>query len=207
MQPFVYLPKMWHLSYLVSKVSNAVFNIWLVTHINLYFILLLIMMNQMSSGLHGVKIKFNTTQHKISQNVIKMQTIPEFSTEDGQFRVLSILYLVLLSAGKYRFSQIQHLTPLTDKLDACTKMLRKLKLSGDAWKLYHSTQFHLQYIGKITQVLFLLLRLKQLLLQLNTLIFQSVFYNSNLIMVSFFPNIISPVSCRQICAPNHVQFQ
>ena len=31
--------------------------------------------------------------------------------------------------------------------------------------------------------------------------------NSNLTMVSFFQNIRSPVSCRQICAPNHVQVQ
>ena len=64
------------------------------------------MMDQISPGLHGVEIKLNTTQQKIAYNVIKMQTIPEFSTEDGQFWELFTLYLVLLSAGKYRFSQL-----------------------------------------------------------------------------------------------------
>ena len=144
MQPVVWKTKLWHLTYLVSKVSKCVFNIWLVTHINLYFILIIIMIDQMSSGLHGVEIKLKTTQHKISQNDIKMHTMPELSTEDGQFRVLSTLYLFQLSDGKYRFSQLQHMTPLTEKLDACTNMLRKLKLSGDTWKLQHSTQVHLQ---------------------------------------------------------------
>ena len=43
--------------------------------------------------------------------------------------------------------------------------------------------------------------------ELNTLILQSVFYNRNLTMVSFFQNMRIPVSCRQICAPNHVQVQ
>ena len=49
MQHVVLLPKLCHLTYLVSKVSNAVFNIWLVTHINLSLILIIIMMDQMSS--------------------------------------------------------------------------------------------------------------------------------------------------------------
>ena len=47
------------------QVSNDVFNIWLVTHINLYFILLILMMDQMLSGSHGVEIKLKTTQPKI----------------------------------------------------------------------------------------------------------------------------------------------
>ena len=47
------------------QVIDYVFNIWLVTHINLYFILLIIMMDQISSGLHGLEIKLNTTQPKI----------------------------------------------------------------------------------------------------------------------------------------------
>ena len=33
------------------------------------------------------------------------------------------------------------------------------------------------------------------------------FYKNNLIMVSLFRNMRSLVSCRQICAPNHVQVQ
>ena len=86
MQPIVWQPKIWHLPYLVSKVSNDVFNIWLVTHINLYFILLILMIDQISSGLHGVEIKLTTTQPKIAYNVTKMQTMPEFSRKDGQFR-------------------------------------------------------------------------------------------------------------------------
>ena len=139
MQPVVYLPKLWHLPYLVSKVSSTVFNIWLVTNINLSFILLIFMMDQMSSGLNGAEIKFKTTQHRIVQNVIKMQIVLEFSTEDGQFRVLYILCLVLLYAGNYIFNQIQQFTPLMEKLDACTNLLRKLKLSVDTWNLQHST--------------------------------------------------------------------
>ena len=43
---------------------------------------------------------------KIALNVIKMQIVPELSTEYGQFRVLSILCLVLLYARKYRFNQL-----------------------------------------------------------------------------------------------------
>ena len=62
MQPVAWQTKLWHLPYLVSKVSNDVFNIWLVTHINVYFILLILMMDQISSGLHGVEIKVKTTQ-------------------------------------------------------------------------------------------------------------------------------------------------
>ena len=65
MQPDVYLPKLWHLSYLVSKVSSDVFNIWLFTNINPYFILITLMMYQISLGLHGVGIKFNTTQPRV----------------------------------------------------------------------------------------------------------------------------------------------
>ena len=93
------------------------------------------MMDQMSSGLHGVDIKLKTTQHRILYNIIKMQIIPEFSTEYGQFQVLYILYLVLLSDGKYRFNQIYNLTPRMEKLDACTKLLRNINLSADTWKL------------------------------------------------------------------------
>ena len=58
----------------------------------------------MSSELHEVEIKYKTTQPRIVYNAIKMRIMLEFSIEDGQFRVLSTLYLVLLSAGKYRLS-------------------------------------------------------------------------------------------------------
>ena len=91
---------------------------------------------------------------------MNMQTMPEISTEEGQFRVLSILYLVFLSDRNYRFSQLYHLNPLTEKLDACTNLLRKINLSGDIWRLQHSTQVHLQYIGRITQVVSFLLKQK-----------------------------------------------
>ena len=64
------------------------------------------MMDQMSSGLNGVEIKLKTAQPKIAYNVIRMRIMLEFSIEDGQFRVLYTLYLVLLSAGKYRFFQL-----------------------------------------------------------------------------------------------------
>ena len=64
MKSVVWQTKLWHLPYLDSKVSNDVFNIWLVTHINLYFILLILMMNKMASGSHGVEIKLKTTQPK-----------------------------------------------------------------------------------------------------------------------------------------------
>ena len=73
MKPVVQLPKLWHLTYLFYKVSNAVFNIWLVTHINLSFILLIIMMDKISSILHGVEIKLKTTKHITVYHVIKIQ--------------------------------------------------------------------------------------------------------------------------------------
>ena len=41
----IYQPKMWHLLFLVSKVSSAVFNTWLVSHITPSFILLVIIIN------------------------------------------------------------------------------------------------------------------------------------------------------------------
>ena len=50
------------------------------------------------------QVEYHTTQKHY--NVIKMQNMPELSTEDGQFRLLSILYLVFISVGKYRFVQI-----------------------------------------------------------------------------------------------------
>ena len=65
MQPIILIPKLWHLPYLVSKVSSALFNIWIVTHINLSFILLNILLDQISSVLHGVGIKFKTTLPRI----------------------------------------------------------------------------------------------------------------------------------------------
>ena len=61
MQPVVKIPKMWYLTYMVSKLSSDVFNICIVTHINPYFILMNIIMDQISSDLHGVGIKLKTT--------------------------------------------------------------------------------------------------------------------------------------------------
>ena len=87
------------------------------------------------------------------------------------------------------------------------KYIKEKKLSGDTWKPYQSTLFHLQYIGKITPFVFMLLKLRELLLHLNILILLYIFYKRNLKMVSLFQNMRSPVSCRQICAPNHVQVQ
>ena len=49
MQPVFYQLKLWHMPYLVFKLSSSLFNIWIVTHINPSFILLVIMMAQMSS--------------------------------------------------------------------------------------------------------------------------------------------------------------
>ena len=87
------------------------------------------------------------------------------------------------------------------------KYIKEKKLSGDTWKPYQSTLFHLQYIGMITPVVFMLLKLRELILHLNILILLYIFYKRNLKMVSLFQNMRSPVSCRQICAPNHVQVQ
>ena len=92
---------MWHIIFLVSKVSSAVFNIWSVTHINPYRILLILMMAQISSDLHGVGIKLKTTQPIIFYNAIKMQIMLEFSTEDGQYQVFFILFLFFLSSRNY----------------------------------------------------------------------------------------------------------
>ena len=131
----------------------------------------------------------------------------ELSTEDGQFQVLFILCLVLLSSGKYISNQLQTLNPLMKKLDACKRLSRKLRLSGYTWKPQHSTLVHQQYIGKTKQFLFLLLKLKYLLLELNKFTFLSVFYNNNLKMVFLLQNMRIIVPCRQISAPNHVQIQ
>ena len=91
---------------------------------------------------------------------INMQIILEFSTEDGQFQLLFILSLTFLPNVKYKFNQIQPLNSLMEKLGACTRLSRKLRLSGDTWKSYQSTLVHQNYIGKTILVAFMLLKLK-----------------------------------------------
>ena len=49
------------------------------------------MMAQMSSDLHEAGIKLKTTQTIIVWNLVKIQIMPGFLTEDGQFQVLYIL--------------------------------------------------------------------------------------------------------------------
>ena len=114
MQRVFQKPQMWHTLFLVYKVSRAVFNIWLVTYINPYFILLIIIMVQISSDLHGVGINLKTTQPRIVYNTIKMGIVLEFSTEDGQFQVLFTLCLLLLSTVNYRFNQLYNLNLLME---------------------------------------------------------------------------------------------
>ena len=89
------------------------------------------MMAKILSDLHGVGIKLKTTQIRFFKNAINIQIMLESLTEDGQFQVLFTLYLMLLSAGKYRFNQIQPMTPLMDNLDKCTRLSRKIITSGD----------------------------------------------------------------------------
>ena len=55
--------------------------------------------------------------------------------------------------------------------------------------------------------IFLLFKLKTLLLYLNTLTFLSILYMNNLTMVFLLQNMRSLVSCHNICAPNHIQVQ
>ena len=114
----------------------------------------------MLSDLHGVGIKLKTTQLRVVWNTIKIRIVIEFSTEYGQFWVLFILSLVLLSSLNFRFNQLYPLTPLMEKLDAFTRLSIKLRISGETWKNYHSTLVHQQYIGRTAQILFLFLKLK-----------------------------------------------
>ena len=193
MKPVVQQTKLWQPPYLVSKASIDVFNIWLVIQIKQYFILLLIMRDQMSSELHVVGINFNTTRPRIVYNSIKVRIMLELSTEDGHFQLFFILCLVLLSSRNYIFNQIYPLNPIMEKLDSCARLSRKLRLSRDTCNPQNSTLVHQQYIGKKTQVAFLLLNLKQLLLQLNMLAFLSAFYMNNLTMFSLFQNMRSIV--------------
>ena len=145
-----------------------------------------LMMAQMLSDLHGARIKWNTTYPRIFQNTTQMKIVLEVSTEDGQFQVLFILSLAFLNAGQYRSNHMWPLNPLMERLDACTNMSRRINLSGDTSYPYHSTILHQQNIDKTTQVVFMLLNVKQLLLELNTLILPSFFYKKNLTMVYFF---------------------
>ena len=73
------------------------------------------MMAQMLSDLHGVVIKWNTTQPRTAYTTIKMSIILELSTEEGHFQVLSILCLLLIYTVKYIFNHLWHMTPLMDK--------------------------------------------------------------------------------------------
>ena len=77
------------------------------------------------------------------------------------------------------------------------KKTKVIKRYTEALSLYTGTP---AVIGRITQVVSLLLKLKELLLELKILIFPSFFYKKVLTMVSFFQNMKSPVSCRKICA-------
>ena len=45
--------------------------------------LIILIMDQMLSGLHGMGIKFNNTKPIIVWNIINMKIMPEFSTEYG----------------------------------------------------------------------------------------------------------------------------
>ena len=94
-----------------------------------------------------------------------------------------------------------------EKSDACTSLSIKLRLSVDTQNIYHSTLVKQQYIGKKTKVVFLLLKINYLLLELNKLAFLYVFYKKNLIVVSLSQNMRILVSCRKICATNHVKVQ
>ena len=53
---------------------------------NLYFIVIILMIDQMSSDLHGVGIKLKTTQPRIAYNAINMRIMLEVLTEDSQFQ-------------------------------------------------------------------------------------------------------------------------
>ena len=64
---------------------------------------------------------------------------------------------------------------------------------------------HQKYIRNKTQVGFLLLKLKEFILQLNIFTLLYFFYKKKLTMVSLFENMRSPVSFRQIWSPNHAQ--
>ena len=132
-----------------------------------------------------------------------MSIMLELLTWDDQFQELFILYLAFMSSGKYRFNQLWPLTLLMDKLDACSILSRKLRLYNDTRKPQHFTLVNQQYIGKTTQFVLLLLNLKYLLLELNTLTFLSVFYKNNLTIVFLLQNIRSLVLLMQICEPNH----
>ena len=72
-QPATWEPKLCHLLFLFSKVSSAASNVYIVTLINLYFILIILIMAQMSSELHGMCLKLKTTQPNIVYNNAKMR--------------------------------------------------------------------------------------------------------------------------------------
>ena len=144
--PFFQQTKLRHLFFLVSKVSRSLLNIWIFTHMNPHYTLIILMMAQMSSDLPEVGIKFKTTQPRIFQNAIKMWILIELSTEGGQFQVFFILSLVFLDSRKYRLNQLQPMTQLMQKIYSFTSLSRELRLSGETWNHQHSTLLHPQYI-------------------------------------------------------------
>ena len=60
-----------------SMSQKYLFDIWLITITNLFSILIIHMTDQISSDLHIVEIKLNTTQLKIAYNVINMRIMLE----------------------------------------------------------------------------------------------------------------------------------
>ena len=97
------------------------------------------------------------------------------------------------------------MNPPINKLYACTRLSRKIRLSGDKWNPYHYKLVHQQYIRKTSQVVFMLLKLKYLLLELDTLTLMSVFLQEKLENVLFIPkydkySVMPADMCTKLCS-------
>ena len=123
------------------------------------------------------------------------------------FQVLFILLLVFWSDGNYGYKHMQPLTILLYESYECTRLQIILSEFGDTWKTQHFTLVHQQYTGQIIKVVFMQLKLKQLLLYFIKKDIPVCFIQEKLTIIVFLPTMISIVSCRQICASNHVQVQ
>ena len=97
------------------------------------------------------------------------------------------LFLVFMSTLNYKYNLLRPCTLIMVKLGACIILSRKIRQLVNTWRPYHYTLGTLQFIDRITQLVFMLSNIRQLHLESTILIFQYSFLKQSLIMDLFQP--------------------
>ena len=140
-QPVVYQHKLWQLLFLFFKVSSAMLNIWLVTHkrhlypYNYY----------VDSNVIRLTRSANKVEYYTIQNCLEFHQYADHNRIINIWRLVSDIFHTMVGVSiswKEHIHQLYHLNPLMDKLNACTRLSRQLRTSGDTQNSYHSTLVH-----------------------------------------------------------------